>query len=143
MEIKNCFYRVSVKALVLNETRDKFLVCKKETGVWELPGGGLDWGATPQDDLIREIKEEMGVSVSFIADNPSYFITCQTLNRGLWVANVIYETVMTSLSFTPSDECTEICFVDKNDIKEMKMFPAVIKLAEMFHSDRDIKQNNP
>ena len=50
-KIPECFYRVSVKALVLNETRDKFLICEEESGVWELPGGGLDWGATPQEDL--------------------------------------------------------------------------------------------
>jgi len=58
-EIPNCFYRVSVKALILNETIDKFLISEKESGVWELPGGGLDWGASPQEDLPREIMEEM------------------------------------------------------------------------------------
>lgn len=41
-EIRNRFYRVSVKALILNETRDKFLLCKQGNGVWDLPGGGLD-----------------------------------------------------------------------------------------------------
>lgn len=97
-----------------------------------MPGGGLDWGATPQEDLIREIKEEMGVKVNSIADNPSYFVTCQTINSGMWVVNVIYETVLDSLSFTPSDECIEIRFVDKHDIKEMKVFPAVIQLADLF-----------
>ena len=36
-EIPDCYYRVSVKALILNEDRSKFLVCEKESGVWELP----------------------------------------------------------------------------------------------------------
>lgn len=131
-EIPECFYRVSVKALVLNETRDKFLICEEESGVWELPGGGLDWGMTPQEDLPREISEEMGLKVTKIADNPSYFITDQRLNRGVWIVNVIYETELENFNFTPSDECVNIKFVNKEDINEMKVFPTIKQLAEMF-----------
>jgi len=40
--IPDRFYRVSIKALVLNKEGDKFLICKKESGLWEFPGGGLD-----------------------------------------------------------------------------------------------------
>ena len=130
--IPNCFYRVSVKALILNESRDKFLICEEESGVWELPGGGLDWGAAPQEDLVREVAEEMGLTVTKVADNPSYFITDQTLNRGVWIVNVLYETEVEHLNFTPSDECIAVRFVDKNDIKTIKAFPTVKKLADMF-----------
>lgn len=130
--IPNCFYRVSVKALVLNETRDKFLICEKDTGIWELPGGGLDWGMTPQEDLSREIEEEMGLKITKMANHPSYFLTGQTLNSKTWIVNVIYETELEHLNFTPSDECVNIRFVDKNDLADIRLFPVVIKLAEMF-----------
>lgn len=131
-EIPECFYRVSVKALVLNETKDKFLICEEESGIWELPGGGLDWGMTPQEDLPREISEEMGLTVTKIADNPSYFITDQTLNKGLWIVNVVYETELENLIFTPSDECVNIKFVNREDIATMNVFPTIKKLGEMF-----------
>ncbi|MEX0918098.1 MAG: NUDIX hydrolase [Candidatus Paceibacterota bacterium] len=130
--IPECFYRVSVKALVLNETRDKFLICEEDNGVWELPGGGLDWGATPQEDLPREIQEEMGVVVTRVADNPSYFITVQSLHKKVWTVNVLYEAELESLDFTPSDECVNVAFVDKEDIKHMDVFPTIVKLADMF-----------
>ncbi len=131
----NCFYRVSVKALVLNKTRDKFLLCKKDSGVWELPGGGLDWGASPHEDLRREIKEEMNVGILWIADNPAYFITRKALKREGWNAYVLYETELESLDFIPSRECEEIRFVDKNDVKEIKVLSNIEKLVEMFKSD--------
>jgi len=123
---------VSIKALVLNESRDKFLICKEESGVWDFPGGGLDWGATPHEDLRRELREEMGLEATWIADNPSYFATCQNHDKTIWVANVIYETKLESLDFTPSDECVEILFVDKHVLKDMNVFPTIIQVAEMF-----------
>ena len=132
MEIKNCFYRVSIKALVLNESRDKFLLCEEESGIWELPGGGLDWGSTPQEDLPREIREEMGIKVTRIADNPSYFVVAETKKKDIWYANVLYETELENLDFTPSDECQSVKFVDKDDISKMQVFPNVTRLAEMF-----------
>lgn len=131
-EIPECFYRVSVKALILNETRDKFLICEEESGVWELPGGGLDWGATPQEDLPREIAEEMGLTVTRVADNPSYFITDQTLNRKQWIVNVLYEAEVEHLDFASSDDCIAIKFVDQSDIANMQVFPTITKLAAMF-----------
>lgn len=130
--IENCFYRVSVKALVLNETKDKFLICQKITGVWELPGGGLDWGAETAAELTREIAEEMSIPVVKIAPRPAYFLTGQTLNSKTWIANVIYETVLEHLDFTPSNECQAVKFVDKNDLSEMNVFPIVQKLAVLF-----------
>lgn len=132
MEIPDCFYRVSVKALILNETRDKFLICEEEAGTWDLPGGGLDFGMTPQEDLPREIDEEMGLKVTKMADNPSYFVTEKKVNKDQWKACIIYEAELESLDFTPSDECVGIRFVDKNDIVGLEVFESVKKLAEMF-----------
>ncbi|MBP6881285.1 MAG: NUDIX hydrolase [Candidatus Pacebacteria bacterium] len=133
MEIENCFYRISIKALILSETRDKFLIAKKENSVWVFPGGKLNWGETPHECLRREIQEEMGLEVLWIADNPANFLTGQTLHHGTWIANVLYETRLEHLNFTPSDECTEIRFVNAADIAELTVFPTVAKLAEQFN----------
>jgi ADP-ribose pyrophosphatase YjhB (NUDIX family) len=73
-EIPNCFYRVSVKALVLNESNDKFLIAKESTDEWELLGGGLEWGVSPQEDLKREIKEETGLEVTWVSQSPNIFL---------------------------------------------------------------------
>lgn len=54
-------YAVSVKGVVLHGSR--VLLLKNEREEWELPGGKLDPGETPEDCVAREINEESGWNV--------------------------------------------------------------------------------
>lgn len=133
LQIPDCFYRVSVKALILNDARDKFLIARESIGFWGLPGGGLEWGASPQEDLAREIAEEMGLPVASVAANPSYFVTEQQVkNPNIKIANIIYETTLENFDFTPSDECLEIRFVNQENLDNLPVFEVVTKLAAVF-----------
>ncbi len=119
--------------MILNETRDKFLIAKEANGTWELPGGSFEWGTTPSDDLKREIREEMGLEVISVARTPSYFLYGETIfDPKIWIAQVVFEAKLASLDFTPSDECTEVRFVDKDDLKDIKAFPQVVDLGNLF-----------
>ena len=129
------FYRVSVKALVLNETRDKFLIVEEEDGTWEVPGGGLDFGKTPHDDLAREITEEMGLEVRSVAEQPCYFTTKTKSAFGYWNVGVVYETELASLDFTPTDECLAIKFIGREDeewLENTKVYGSVRALFKVF-----------
>lgn len=131
-QILECFYRISVKALILNEMRDKFLVVKEENGKWELPGGGLDWNTSPQDDVKREIREEMGIEVTWVAKNPSYFLTDLSGLPEKPRANVVYEVNVSSLDFTPSEECIELRFVSAEEARQLDLFENVKIFNELF-----------
>lgn len=130
------FYRVSAKALILNETRDKFLLCEETSGWWELPGGGLEWGETPEQCIKREIQEEMGLEVASVSDTPAYFLARQSRTKDIWVVNVLFETVVKDLHFTPSDECVNIKFVNQFDLEGMNVFPTIKQLAVQFDPAR-------
>ncbi|MBX2838975.1 MAG: NUDIX domain-containing protein [Gammaproteobacteria bacterium] len=60
--------RVSAYGLLLRE--DKLLLCRlsekvgMNPGCWTLPGGGLNFGEDPQVAVVREFKEETGLSVT-------------------------------------------------------------------------------
>lgn len=41
----------------------RVLVLKRHDGLWEFPGGGIEWGEDPKDCARREVKEETGLDV--------------------------------------------------------------------------------
>ncbi len=53
---------ISVKGVVIR--RGRVLVLRNERGEWELPGGRLDDGETPEEALVREMREETGLSAT-------------------------------------------------------------------------------
>lgn len=71
--------RVAAYALILQE--GEILLCRLSkqvlpqwVGFWTLPGGGIEFGESPEDAVVREVKEETGleiipVSLAFIDSN--------------------------------------------------------------------------
>ncbi len=58
-----------VAACAMVDADGRVLVCqrppgKQLAGLWEFPGGKVEPGETPEGCLIRELKEELGVSVT-------------------------------------------------------------------------------
>ena len=53
-----------VAAVVVDEHGRLLLVRKRGTTAFMQPGGTLEPGETPVDALVREIREELGVSVT-------------------------------------------------------------------------------
>ncbi len=54
---------VGVRAIVINENRQILLVRHTYTPGWYLPGGGVNNGETASAAIIRELKEETGITV--------------------------------------------------------------------------------
>ncbi len=65
MEKKNKQVKVGVSGILLKEGR--LLMYKRNKslgrGLWELPGGNLEFGENFEDCLLREFKEETGLDV--------------------------------------------------------------------------------
>ena len=131
--IPPCFYRISIKALILDES-GKFLLMKEENWLWDFPGGGLDHGENPLDGIRREIAEEMWLEVVEIMESPTYFLTAKSL-RGKPIANVFYETKVKNLDFTPSSECIEIGFYDIEEAKSLETYSNVQEFLKLYNPD--------
>jgi ADP-ribose pyrophosphatase YjhB (NUDIX family) len=133
-QIPNWFYRLSAKALILNQDK-KFLLIR-EGKWWDLPWWWLEYWETPQECIRRELLEEMWINVKHIGENPSYFISAKKDNW-IWVANVIYETqigIDAIDNFKPSDECLEAKFFSIDDAQNETLFPNVKEFLKYFNS---------
>ncbi len=129
IEIPNTFYRVSTKALIYDETREKFAVVLEDNGWWELLGGGLDWGEDPHKCLQREINEEAGLEVKWISSEPVYCLQGKNM-KDIWSVALVYEVKVKDFNFRPSAECTAMKFISPNEITSIKAWRTVTELAE-------------
>ncbi len=136
-EIPKTFYRVSIKGLILDPSRTKFMIVLEDNGYWELPGGGLDSNEKESIDecLAREIREETGLVVDKVAPTPAYVLVGNNMS-GKQSVNLVYEATLTHLDFTPSNEATEIKFVTPKEALALNSWRNVKELAEQFDSTR-------
>ncbi|GAB4566101.1 MAG: hypothetical protein Kow0047_17240 [Anaerolineae bacterium] len=62
---------VVVQGVVISEGR-VLLVKRTSPRAWELPGGGMDPGETPDAAVVREVREETGIQVKIVRPLGTY-----------------------------------------------------------------------
>ncbi|XOB46459.1 MAG: NUDIX hydrolase [Candidatus Nealsonbacteria bacterium] len=58
----------TASALIFNERNEVLLLKHKKLGVWLYPGGHIAENETPDETLLREVKEETGLSVEILSN---------------------------------------------------------------------------
>mgnify|MGYP004623639545 FL=1 len=78
------FKHIGSYGLILNE--DNIVLIKKVggpyNGKYDLPGGTIEWGETPEETLVRELKEEVGIDVKEYELFDANSITFEWVHKG-------------------------------------------------------------
>lgn len=136
IEVPKTFYRVSTKALIYDESKEKFAVVLEDNGWWELLGGGLDWGEDPLECLKREISEEAGLEATWVSSDPVYCLQGKNM-KGVWSVALVYEVKVKDFNFKPSEECIDLKFISPKEASSIKAWRTVTELAGKIVSHND------
>lgn len=61
--MKQATFKIGVFAIILNNDNEVLLAHRTDRDMWNLPGGKLEYGESPWEGVIREVKEETGLDV--------------------------------------------------------------------------------
>lgn len=111
------FYRVSVKALIFDDTQ-RLLVFQDTAGEFEMPGGGWEHGETLNECITRELNEEMRVvpdqigKVQFVYTGPH--------DSGYQKCFIVVPVTITSYDLRASgDDLAAAQFVNREEFREL------------------------
>lgn len=120
---------VAVGGLVEND-QDEILLVKHRRNGWVFPGGQVEVGENVMDGLVREIKEESGIDVLVLNIIGIYSNT--STYEGYNGVKTVPTKVMFDFVCKPvggelssSDETSESKWVNKNEVLEMILAPAL------------------
>jgi 8-oxo-dGTP diphosphatase len=121
---------VLVAACALVDSDGRVLVAQRPqgkpmAGLWEFPGGKVEHGERPEETLMRELKEELGITVSEACLAPLVFASHGYPDFHLLMP--LYVCRRWDGSVTPR-EAQQLAWVKPNRLREYEMPPADVPL---------------
>jgi 8-oxo-dGTP diphosphatase len=111
---------VDNKVLIAQRQKDKFMA-----DYWEFPGGKIEDDELPNQCLVREIKEELGVDISHSCFTPITFTTFEYPDFSV----IIYLYICREWDgFIQAKEGQSLRWCRPSELFETKMLPADIPL---------------
>jgi len=122
-----------VVACALVDVDGRVLLAKRPpgrsmAGLWEFPGGKLKSGERPEEALIRELGEELGIDVSESCLAPFTFASHAYDAFHLLLATYICRTWVGDLQ---AREGQQLAWVRPNDMGKYPMPPADVPIVAM------------
>lgn len=117
---------VLVAACALIDADGRVLIAERPAGkpmagLWEFPGGKVEAGERPEDTLIRELKEELGITVSEPCLAP--FTFASHVYPDFHLLMPLYVCRKWDGMVTPL-EAQRVAWVKPNRLRDYKMPPA-------------------
>ena len=115
--MENIRFHITVKGIVVYHRRVLLLKRARPStdglGYWELPGGGLEYGETPNQALIRELKEETGLQIDVVKQ--AYTFT--KIRSDYQTVGIGYLSITHSDKIVLSDEHTDYLWCEIEDLQ--------------------------
>lgn len=115
---------VIVAAAVIENASGEILIAQRSEpealrGLWEFPGGKVEDGESPQQALLREIDEELGLAIRVRADLGEF--PYHYSNRTIHIRAFVAAALTTAFEIR---EHLDVRWVDANIVGEFSLVPA-------------------
>ncbi len=132
---------VGVGAVIVDGDGKVFLArrgreVRNESGKWEFPGGGIEFGETMEHALVREVQEEYGfeIEVMELLDVVNHIIPAE---RQHWISpTFLCRPKCGTPSIREPHKCTEIGWFTLDTIPEDQLTIASRKSLESFRKKK-------
>lgn len=148
--------QLTASGFVLRADRKVLLVHHRKLGVWLYPGGHVEETETPDDAVLREIREETGINARILGSpdlalkdveadvhvlQTPYRILCERINdpKGHhYHIDMIYLCAALDESCRPNSEVHAAAFFGQEEIADLKLFPNFRVLLKRVFEDEAI-----
>lgn len=121
--------RVRVAGILIED--DKILLIehlKKDKRYWLVPGGGVDWGESTAEALIREYKEETNLDISvekflFLSETIAPDKQKHVIN--LYFQIKVLKNSIENMQLGDEKNLIDLRFITKNEIENIKLYPNI------------------
>ena len=126
MQITDHKNLVIVASIALIDANDQILIAKRPnkkhlSGYWEFPGGKVEKGESPENALVREVKEELNIDINNKCIAP---LTFSEFNYEKFHLLLLLYVCRRWEGEPMSMEKNEIKWVKVNTLRQYKMPPA-------------------
>lgn len=120
-------------AIIINENKNKILITKRQggqfDGLWEFPGGKIEDGETSEEATIREIKEELSLTIEIV----DYFTTIEYQYESFYLTMHLYWSAIES-GILKLNEHSDYVWATKDQLNNLGWVPADIQLIDQIKS---------
>ncbi len=127
--------RTSARAIILTKDSKLILIHRKWRGkeYWVTPGGGVEKGESLQNALVRELQEEVGITISVghlvleVAKDVDDIHSIQKFFECQHISGEIGSGMDKAIKESTPDNFSEVVLVDQKEAKSLNIVPKEAK----------------
>ena len=133
--------RVRVAGIIIENNKILLIEhLKKNKKYWLVPGGGVDWGESTAEALIREYKEETNLDITvekflFLSETIAPDKKKHVIN--LYFQIKIIKNSIYNMKLGDERNLTDLKFITKEEIENIKLYPNIkTQLIQLLNEEK-------